>query len=216
MNTVKLTFSVACALAMVIGAVAVAQDQVIGIVAADRIVRDPVIVRREVEQLFLPGFGLQQRGVENRRLRLRPPRVNPRGAVGIEIADQLRIVRHASARVAGHVVAPRLELHASEIGELGLEIPLVRLDEREEIAICTAYRIDGVEHPYPPADREAWFRAEPVCETMPGWQQSTAGCRTWSELPAAARAYLDRLAELCGAPVKYVGIGPEREQTILV
>ncbi|MDA0767252.1 MAG: adenylosuccinate synthase, partial [Verrucomicrobia bacterium] len=48
------------------------------------------------------------------------------------------------------------------------------LDERSEIDICTAYLIDGETHAYPPADREAWFRAEPVYETLPGWQQDTS------------------------------------------
>ena len=90
------------------------------------------------------------------------------------------------------------------------------LDERVEIDICTAYLIDGETHAFPPADREAWFRAEPVYETLPGWQEDTTGCRTWEELPANARTYLERLAELSGAPVKYVGIGPDRDQTILL
>ena len=90
------------------------------------------------------------------------------------------------------------------------------LDERTEIDICTAYRIDGREHAYPPADRTAWTRAEPVCESLPGWQIDTSGCRTWDDLPVNARRYLERLAELAGAPVKYVGIGPDRKQTILL
>ena len=50
------------------------------------------------------------------------------------------------------------------------------LDERAEIDICTAYRIDGEEHAYPPAERTAWLRAEPVYETLPGWQQDTSAC----------------------------------------
>jgi adenylosuccinate synthase len=90
------------------------------------------------------------------------------------------------------------------------------LDERAAIDICTAYRIDGREHAYPPASRTAWQRAEPVYETLPGWQQDTSGCRTWEDLPANARRYLERLAECAGSPVKYVGIGPDREQTILL
>jgi adenylosuccinate synthase len=90
------------------------------------------------------------------------------------------------------------------------------LDERTEIDICTAYRIDGEDHIYPPADREAWNRAEPIYETLPGWQEDTTACRTWESLPENARNYLTRLAELSGAPIKYVGIGPDRDQTILL
>jgi len=90
------------------------------------------------------------------------------------------------------------------------------LDERESIDICTAYRIDGVLHDLPPADSEAWTRATPVYETLPGWQQDTTACRSWEDLPENARGYLTRLGELAGAPVKTIGIGPDREQTILL
>ena len=90
------------------------------------------------------------------------------------------------------------------------------LDERREIRICTAYNLDGIEHPFPPAHRNAWEQAQPVYETHPGWNTDTSNCRTWEDLPRNARNYLTRLAELAGAPVKYVGIGPDREQTILL
>lgn len=90
------------------------------------------------------------------------------------------------------------------------------LDERDEIKVCKAYKIDGLEHPFPPAQRDAWERAEPVYETHPGWNSDTSGCRTWDDLPGNAQNYLTRLAELAGAPVRYVGIGPDREQTILL
>ena len=90
------------------------------------------------------------------------------------------------------------------------------LDERREIRICTAYNLDGIEHPFPPAHRNAWEQAQPVYETHPGWNTDTSNCRTWEDLPLNARNYLTRLAELAGAPVKYVGIGPDREQTILL
>lgn len=90
------------------------------------------------------------------------------------------------------------------------------LDERDEISVCTAYNIDGLEHPFPPAQRDAWERAQPVYETHPGWKSDTSGCRSWDELPENAQKYLNRLSELAGAPVRYVGIGPDREQTILL
>ncbi len=89
------------------------------------------------------------------------------------------------------------------------------LDEREEISVCTAYTLDGIEHPFPPAERGAWDRAKPVYETHPGWLTDTSGCRSWDHLPEQARHYLTRLGELAGAPVSFVGIGPDREQTIL-
>ncbi|MEC9054647.1 MAG: adenylosuccinate synthetase, partial [Verrucomicrobiota bacterium] len=90
------------------------------------------------------------------------------------------------------------------------------LDELEEIQICTAYDLDGTEQSFPPAQRDAWERAKPVYESHAGWKSDTSGCRTWDDLPENAKAYLTRLSELAGAPIKYVGIGPDREQTILL
>ena len=89
------------------------------------------------------------------------------------------------------------------------------LDERETLQVCTGYEIDGSIHDLPPADRSAWDRATPVYEELPGWQTDTTACRKWDKLPENARAYLTRFGELCGAPVTYVGIGPDREQTIV-
>lgn len=90
------------------------------------------------------------------------------------------------------------------------------LDQYAELQICTSYDIDGVTHELPPARSELWDLARPVYETLPGWQCDTTGCTRYADLPAAARAYLDRLAELCGAPVAFVGVGPDRVQTLTV
>ncbi len=90
------------------------------------------------------------------------------------------------------------------------------LDERETIDICVAYDIDGVRHTYPPAERDAWNRAIPIYETLPGWKCSTEECTTWESLPENARAYLSRLAELAETNIGFVGVGPDRKQTIVV
>jgi len=90
------------------------------------------------------------------------------------------------------------------------------LDELEEIQICRAYDLDGTEQSFPPAQRDAWERAKPVYESHAGWKSDTSGCRAWDDLPENAKAYLNRLSELADAPIKYVGIGPDREQTILL
>ncbi len=90
------------------------------------------------------------------------------------------------------------------------------LDERETIDICVAYDIDGKRHEYPPAVSDDWYRAIPVYETLPGWLEDTTGCRKWEELPTNAQAYLKRLAELSETDLGYVGIGPDREQTIIL
>jgi adenylosuccinate synthase len=101
-------------------------------------------------------------------------------------------------------------------GVTGLAITnLDGLDEYETLKICTAYDIDGTVTTLPPSDRSAWDRATPIYEELAGWKCDTTACRSYEELPANAKAYLTRFAELCGAPVAYVGVGPDREQTIV-
>jgi adenylosuccinate synthase len=67
-----------------------------------------------------------------------------------------------------------------------------------------------------PADVEVMAKCEPVYAEFPGWRTPTSDCRTWKELPRRARAYLKALAELTGARLRIVSVGPDREQTIFV
>jgi adenylosuccinate synthase len=102
-------------------------------------------------------------------------------------------------------------------GVTGLAITnLDGLDEYATLKICTAYDVDGQIVDLPPADRDAWDKAVPIYEELPGWQIDTTACRDYNDLPANAKAYLTRFAELCGAPVAFVGVGPDRAQTIVV
>jgi adenylosuccinate synthase len=88
------------------------------------------------------------------------------------------------------------------------------LDSFAEIPVCTAYRLDGDVCGEVPSDVERLGRVEPVYETLPGWQQPTDGARKLADLPPAARAYLDRLQDLSGAPIRYVSVGTRRDQII--
>ena len=88
------------------------------------------------------------------------------------------------------------------------------LDTLDELLVCTGYRINGVVHTEFPADLQLLEHAEPVYETMPGWNQSTQDARKLEDLPAAARAYLDRLEALCKTPIAYVSVGTRRDQII--
>jgi adenylosuccinate synthase len=90
------------------------------------------------------------------------------------------------------------------------------LDTLEEVRIATRYRIDGVEREGFPDDLDLLTRAEPVYETLPGWRASTQEARSRAELPAEARAFLDRLEELVGVPIGYVSVGSKRDQIIRV
>ncbi|NJR78219.1 adenylosuccinate synthase [Sphingomonas corticis] len=90
------------------------------------------------------------------------------------------------------------------------------LDGFDEVRICTGYRLDGAVLDYFPSHAADQARVEPVYESMEGWQQSTAGARSWADLPAQAVKYIRRVEELIRCPVALVSTSPEREDTILV
>ncbi|QGS34319.1 adenylosuccinate synthase [Corynebacterium xerosis] len=85
-----------------------------------------------------------------------------------------------------------------------------------EIPICVAYDVDGVRHDEMPLTQSEFHHAVPIYETMPAWDEDITGCTTLEELPAKARDYLARLEELSGCRISYVGVGPGRDQTIIV
>ncbi len=97
------------------------------------------------------------------------------------------------------------------------DIALTKLDVLsgfEEIRLCVAYDYKGRRIQYPPQEGGALEHVTPVYESMPGWKEDLSACRTWDELPAAARAYIERLEQLSGVPVSMVSVGPDRNQTI--
>ncbi|WP_404712500.1 adenylosuccinate synthase [Sphingomonas sp. MMS24-J13] len=90
------------------------------------------------------------------------------------------------------------------------------LDGFDELKICVGYDLNGKRYghlPPHPRDQEA---AVPIYETIEGWSESTAGARSWAELPAQAIKYIRRIEELIQCPVALVSTSPEREDTILV
>ncbi|MEM8740245.1 MAG: adenylosuccinate synthase [Pseudomonadota bacterium] len=90
------------------------------------------------------------------------------------------------------------------------------LDGLSALRICTGYRLDGTLIDHLPSAAAQQARVEPVYETLPGWPETTAGARSWAELPAAAVKYVRRIEELVGCPVALVSTSPERNDTILV
>ena len=84
----------------------------------------------------------------------------------------------------------------------------------ESLQLCTAYRRAGqtcTDLPFGPSDLSPY---EPVYEQFAGWKEQVGLVRRWNELPSAARAYLDRIANLAGVPIRLVSVGPEREQVV--
>jgi adenylosuccinate synthase len=90
------------------------------------------------------------------------------------------------------------------------------LDGFKTISICTGYRLRGQELDYYPAHAKDQAEVEPIYEVMEGWEGSTAGARSWADLPAQAIKYIRRVEELIRCPVALVSTSPEREDTILV
>ena len=90
------------------------------------------------------------------------------------------------------------------------------LDGMEEIKICVGYLLDGKHYAYLPPHAADQARVEPIYETIPGWSETTAGARSWAQLPAPAIKYIRRIEELIQCPVTLVSTSPQRDDTILV
>lgn len=120
-------------------------------------------------------------------------------------------------RRCGWFDAVQARFSAQVNGLTGLAVTkLDVLDTLPEVSICTGYQgPDGVKSTFP-ADTWSMDRIEPVYESLPGWQSDTTGARSLSELPDAARRYLDRIQELMGTPIEMVSVGTRRAQIIRV
>ncbi len=90
------------------------------------------------------------------------------------------------------------------------------LDGFETLKICVGYELDGQKLDYLPTAANLQARVVPIYEEMPGWSESTAGARSWAELPGAAIKYVRRIEELIQCPVAMLSTSPERDDTILV
>jgi adenylosuccinate synthase len=135
-----------------------------------------------------------------------------------EVGERLRAVGHefgattGRPRRCGWFDAPMVR-HAAMVNGL-TALALTKLDVlsgMKTVRIAVAYEgMDDV-----PAGAAAMARVVPVYEEMPGWDEDLSACRTFSELPAACRAYVERLEELTGVPVVMLGVGPGRDALIL-
>jgi len=88
------------------------------------------------------------------------------------------------------------------------------LDDFEKIQVCVRYKHgDQVLNHLP--ETPTLENVEPVYEIWDGWCESTRSCRTWEDLPKAARLFLHRISELAGAPIQFISVGPEREELVV-
>ena len=98
------------------------------------------------------------------------------------------------------------------------DICLTKLDVLsgyDTVPVCVAYEVDGARTEEMPLDQASFARAVPVYEELPGWSEDISGCRSFDELPEAARAYVDRLEEVSRCRIQSIGVGPGREATIV-
>ncbi|MBL8560891.1 MAG: adenylosuccinate synthase [Gemmobacter sp.] len=90
------------------------------------------------------------------------------------------------------------------------------LDGFPVLKICVGYDLDGKRLDYLPTAADEQARCTPIYEEMEGWSESTAGARSWADLPGAAIKYVRRIEELIQCPVALLSTSPERDDTILV
>jgi adenylosuccinate synthase len=112
------------------------------------------------------------------------------------------------------VALRRAVLHSTVSGLCVTKLDV--LDGLKTLRICVGYRIESQVITEPPLAVESYSEIEPVYEELPGWQQSTCGVRDYAALPAAARAYLERIAALVRVPIDLISTGAERDATIVL
>ncbi|HUZ09817.1 MAG TPA: adenylosuccinate synthase [Acidimicrobiales bacterium] len=88
------------------------------------------------------------------------------------------------------------------------------LDTFETVKVCVAYEAEGRRYTHTPYHQSTLHQVRPVYEELPGWRTDLTGATTLSDLPAAARRYVDFLSEQIGVPVRLIGVGPGREQFV--
>ncbi len=86
----------------------------------------------------------------------------------------------------------------------------------EQIPVCVAYDVDGVRHDHLPMTQHDFARATPIYELQEGWSEDISGARSFGELPTTCQAYVRRLEELSGARISGIGVGPGREQVVML
>jgi adenylosuccinate synthase len=173
------------------GLPAVAIDRVLGVVKAYTTAVGTGPLPTELDDA--DGEALREQGAEYGTSTGRPRRCGWYDAVAVRF----------SVRLAGY----------SSVALTKLDV----LDRFPRLRVAAAYRdpVDGREWTTVPASTSVYERLEPVYEELPGWRADTTACRSWSDLPNAARAYVERLETLAGVPVSHVSVGPERDQMII-
>jgi adenylosuccinate synthase len=86
----------------------------------------------------------------------------------------------------------------------------------DTVPVCVAYEVDGERMDEMPMTQTDFHHAVPIYEHLPGWDEDITGARTLEDLPGNARAYVSRLEEMIGRPISVVGVGPDRDASVVV
>jgi adenylosuccinate synthase len=84
----------------------------------------------------------------------------------------------------------------------------------DRVPVCVAYEVDGIRYDEIPMTQTEFHHAVPVYEYLDGWPEDISKARTLEDLPPNARAYIQAVEQMIGAPVAAVGVGPRRDQTL--
>lgn len=140
-----------------------------------------------------------------------------------EIGEKIRERGHeygtttGRPRRCGWFDALAVKYSARVNGATGIALTLLDvLSSFDTLKICTGYLIDGKEVRTFQADAQTLEKAVPVYDEMPGWSEDISGAKTFAALPENARRYVARIAELVETPVCMVGVGPRRDQSIVL
>ncbi len=138
-----------------------------------------------------------------------------------EVGEQIRERGHEFGTVTGRprrvgwfdAPVARYAVRLNGANSLAL-MKLDVLDDQPQVRICTAYAFRGEVMDHPMANISHLKHCQPVWEDMSGWEEPIGDARRWEDLPPRCRDYIDRVAELCGAPIDLVGVGPRRDQFV--
>ena len=86
----------------------------------------------------------------------------------------------------------------------------------EKIPVCVAYEIDGIRVEELPASQSDFHHAKPIYEYLPGWKENISKAKSVADLPKNAQEYVRFLEKVSGAQISAIGVGPGRDETIVV
>ena len=138
-----------------------------------------------------------------------------------EIGDTIRELGHeygtttGRPRRCGWLDVVMIRYAAKVNGLTGLCINhLDTIGKLKKIKLCSSYILDGEKINYIPASLKQLAKCEPVYEEFDSWEEDISSVRSFEELPQNAKKYIRRIEEISGVKVSYLGVGPDREQTI--